>query len=134
MSKGVVICSSCERKVHQDGNKWTHCDDGTPRCLNALSVNAEPAMSPHAFIATRTGKNKVGPVVDPSKAVIPWWKFCDLCGEAVDSDVHTESTQAQRDDALIDAIEESVKSHCPQCGTPQEGADDALCFVCLGLV
>lgn len=43
MSWGLVICSACKRVVHQDGEKiddahprgWTHCEDKSPRCVNA---------------------------------------------------------------------------------------------------
>jgi hypothetical protein len=44
MSTGIVVCSACQREVHQDGPKdargtttWTHCEDGTPRCAGATS-------------------------------------------------------------------------------------------------
>lgn len=37
MSTGMVICSRCQREVHQDGDHrvrkgWRHCEDGTPIC------------------------------------------------------------------------------------------------------
>lgn len=47
MSYGLVICSECKREVHQDGpnNTWRHCEDKTPRCLNAMSVYPESTAS-----------------------------------------------------------------------------------------
>lgn len=37
MSTGMVICSKCQREVHQDGDPrlrrgWRHCEDGSPIC------------------------------------------------------------------------------------------------------
>lgn len=37
MGTGLVICSRCQREIHQDGdrdlrNGWQHCEDGTPIC------------------------------------------------------------------------------------------------------
>jgi hypothetical protein len=45
MSHGLVVCSLCNREVHQDGprsvqNGWRHCDDGSPRCPGASSAYA----------------------------------------------------------------------------------------------
>ena len=40
MSFGLVICSTCKREVHQDGENhtWRHCEDKSPRCEGADSV------------------------------------------------------------------------------------------------
>lgn len=49
MSMGIVVCSRCDREVHQDGPKitveahgykqqvstWQHCEDRTAMCKNA---------------------------------------------------------------------------------------------------
>jgi hypothetical protein len=42
VSYGIVICSMCQREVHQDGDEnvergWRHCEDGTPRCIGSTS-------------------------------------------------------------------------------------------------
>lgn len=43
MSYGLVICSKCQREIHQDGpkpieNGWRHCEDKSPRCEGASAV------------------------------------------------------------------------------------------------
>lgn len=51
MSTGLVVCSVCNREVHQDGPPkypdkpagfreptWTHCEDKTPMCDEAKGV------------------------------------------------------------------------------------------------
>lgn len=43
MSTGMVICSICQREVHQDGDKsvsngWRHCEDKSPRCAGGSST------------------------------------------------------------------------------------------------
>jgi hypothetical protein len=43
MSTGIVICSTCHREVHQDGdrdlrNGWLHCENGLPICIGASAV------------------------------------------------------------------------------------------------
>jgi hypothetical protein len=45
MSSGIVVCSKCNREVHQDGDMlltgsrgWRHCEDKTARCPGASSV------------------------------------------------------------------------------------------------
>ncbi len=40
MSFGLVICSTCKREVHQDGENhtWRHCEDKSPRCEGAVSA------------------------------------------------------------------------------------------------
>lgn len=37
MSYGLVVCSYCNREIHQDGpdHTWRHCEDKTPRCIGA---------------------------------------------------------------------------------------------------
>ena len=42
MSYGIVICSSCLRELHQDGdravgNGWLHCEDKTPICVGGTA-------------------------------------------------------------------------------------------------
>lgn len=40
MSTGLVICSTCKREVHQDGENqtWRHCEDKSSRCAGAKSI------------------------------------------------------------------------------------------------
>lgn len=38
MSYGIVICSQCDREVHQEVTGWKHCEDGSPRCKGAVSA------------------------------------------------------------------------------------------------
>lgn len=43
MSTGLVICSVCNREVHQDGNKlfmngWRHCEDGSVMCADGQAI------------------------------------------------------------------------------------------------
>lgn len=38
MSMGIVVCSVCNREVHQESSGWIHCDDKTPRCAGAVSA------------------------------------------------------------------------------------------------
>lgn len=45
MSTGLVICSTCQREVHQHGWRppsqtaiWKHCEDGTELCAGASVV------------------------------------------------------------------------------------------------
>lgn len=40
MGCGLIVCSSCNREMHQDGSReiedgWRHCEDKTPRCGGA---------------------------------------------------------------------------------------------------
>lgn len=43
MSWGLVVCATCYREIHQDGDRnvelgWRHCEDKSPRCKNAAAV------------------------------------------------------------------------------------------------
>lgn len=43
MSTGMVICSRCQREVHQWGDHrirraWVHCDDRSPICDTATAA------------------------------------------------------------------------------------------------
>lgn len=35
MSYGVVMCSKCQREVHQSNTGWFHCDDKSDICVGA---------------------------------------------------------------------------------------------------
>lgn len=46
MSYGIVICSNCNRELHQDGdlnisNGWRHCEDGSRVCFDGSAIYPE---------------------------------------------------------------------------------------------
>lgn len=45
MSYGLLICSECNREVHQDGpnQTWRHCETKTPMCANAMRLYPKSA-------------------------------------------------------------------------------------------
>lgn len=39
MSSGIVVCSVCNREVHQDGLRaWRHCEDRTALCSDGSGI------------------------------------------------------------------------------------------------
>lgn len=70
MSYGIVICSVCDREVHQDGDKgirngWRHCESGAVICIGGQAIYPD---SESQIVGRWCGRDRGHASQSPSKA------------------------------------------------------------------
>ena len=69
MGTGLIVCSACNREMHQDGdreteNGWRHCEDKSPRCPRA---QGRYPLSKDEIVGSFCGMDDLGGQVAPVK-------------------------------------------------------------------